>query len=269
MWLNRATLHQVAVVGVGSMGSAIIQSIKKSRNMVSIIGTVTSLDDAKAKFQKFKVPIHDSNKYLKGTKTAIIAVKPDKVEKVCQELKTHLPVDSTVVSVAAGIPLDRYYDLLGNERFIARCMPNISISTGSGAITWHCRSDHIAIFDRLLFDLFYPNSLYMLDSDKKIDESTVISGCSPAVISWLCRSALTKSNGALSADETLSLIRSSLVGTAKLLEQNTVDEIFDLVAPSGGVTDSMISYYKKKCVHEILEEGLHVADNRIDKLKSF
>ena len=63
----------------------------------------------------------------------LLAVKPQVMDEVLNELARSISQRHLVVSVAAGIPISRYAETLGTERII-RVMPNTSLSDRPGNV---------------------------------------------------------------------------------------------------------------------------------------
>ena len=69
----------------------------------------------------------------KAPRVLVVAVKPHIVAPALTALRPHLPPDTLVVSVAAGVTLATLQGLLPAGSRVIRCMPNVAALVGAGA----------------------------------------------------------------------------------------------------------------------------------------
>ncbi|MCX2958960.1 MAG: NAD(P)-binding domain-containing protein, partial [Serratia symbiotica] len=70
---------------------------------------------------------------VREAEVVVLAVKPQMMAEVCQPLREH--VDFTgklVLSIAAGIQVSRFYQLLSDKLSLVRIMPNTPSLVGKG-----------------------------------------------------------------------------------------------------------------------------------------
>ena len=84
----------------------------------------------------------------------VIAVKPQVLPAVLEDLAPSARADTLFVSIAAGVPLARLADLLGEDRPVARVMPNTPALVGVGACGYtagpRCTPAHAAFVGRMM-----------------------------------------------------------------------------------------------------------------------
>jgi pyrroline-5-carboxylate reductase len=160
---------RIGIIGFGNMGSAIAQRIK-TRHKVFVFDA----DRNKTKRLKNINVSNDISKLASSVDVIILAVKPQDLENVLQEIKDYVN-DKLIVSVAAGKETAYIEKALGNVRVI-RVMPNIEIIIGRG-IVFICKGEFAekkdVFFVRSLFNCM---SKAMVIDEDKINAATAVTG---------------------------------------------------------------------------------------------
>ena len=113
--------YKIGFIGSGNMAFALIKAIKNSELDADIISSDRNqerLDLVKEKAGT-KVSL-DNKEVISGSDIIFIAVKPQAIDGVLDELKE---TDKIVVSIAAGISLDHLQEKMPEAR-VFRVMPN-------------------------------------------------------------------------------------------------------------------------------------------------
>jgi pyrroline-5-carboxylate reductase len=108
----------------------------------------------------------------------VLAVKPQDIAGLAGCVRA----DSLVLSIMAGVRIERIAALLGNDR-IVRVMPNTPAATQQGMSAWTATSqvseEQRAFAGRLLAAL--GDELYV-ETEEKLDMATAVSGSGPAYV---------------------------------------------------------------------------------------
>src|SRR5690625_3880959 len=69
---------------------------------------------------------HDNAEVANVAEVIVLGAKPQLMAEVCQDLQARVPhlQDKTIVTIAAGIRLEKYADYLGDSARVVRVMPN-------------------------------------------------------------------------------------------------------------------------------------------------
>ena len=125
----------IGICGTGNMGKAIIQGLVGS----GLIGPehiyIYNIHKAKAEAiqQESGVTVVDSAAELvKQAKAVILAVKPNSMGSVLTEIKDVVQPDTVVISIAAGLTIERLAAPLPQGTKIIRVMPNTPALVGEG-----------------------------------------------------------------------------------------------------------------------------------------
>ncbi|MBE6038412.1 MAG: pyrroline-5-carboxylate reductase, partial [Anaerofustis stercorihominis] len=122
-------------IGSGNMSSSIIRGIVKSGKIAPSNIYATDIDEIKLNELHVELDINvstDNTSVLEGADYVFLCVKPDKIISVCGEIREYIGENTTVISIAAGIPVQTLTNALGPDKNIIRIMPNLPISVGEG-----------------------------------------------------------------------------------------------------------------------------------------
>lgn len=155
----------------------------------------------------------------------LIAVKPQMMGEALPKLQALGNGDTLFLSVAAGVSIATYQDMLGAQSPIIRAMPNTPAAIGRGitAIVGNAMatSDQMENAERLLSAI---GQVVRLDNEGQIDAVTAVSGSGPAYVFHLIETlaAAGEAQG-LSADLSLALAKATVGGAGQLAEDAAED----------------------------------------------
>lgn len=126
---------ELALIGCGAMGTAIVSGILGAGLLppeAVTVSTHSPVSAARLADELGCAATADNTEAARGAKIVFLAVKPPLIPEVAAEIAPVLAPDAVVVSVAAGVTLERLEELLGSECKIARVMPNLPAMVGAG-----------------------------------------------------------------------------------------------------------------------------------------
>ena len=98
----------IGIIGTGAMGGAIMRSVCKKFDVKKIRVTDKNAKMAQDFAKENGCIYEDSNsKVVKNSKYIFIAVKPQFIAEVFEEIKNDISKDSVVISMAAGVAISR------------------------------------------------------------------------------------------------------------------------------------------------------------------
>jgi pyrroline-5-carboxylate reductase len=176
-----------AVLGGGVMGEALVTALLAAGWTADDVD-VTERSAARAMelSSRYGVRAADPNgKAAKGAGLVVIAVKPQVVPSVLEEIAPKLRPGTLVVSVAAGIPIAVYEAALPEGTPVVRVMPNTPAMIGKGASAiapgTHATEEHLALTEQALA----ATGLVVRVAEKDLDAVTAVSGSGPAYAFYL------------------------------------------------------------------------------------
>jgi pyrroline-5-carboxylate reductase len=170
----------------------------------------------------------------------LIAVKPQMMGDALPALQALGDGDTVFLSVAAGVPIARYADLLGARTPIIRAMPNTPAAVGRGitALIGNAHVSPIAL-DRAEALLRAVGQTVRLEDESQMDAVTAVSGSGPAYVFHMIEAlaAAAEAEG-LAPDLALHLAQATVAGAGALAEgaPETPSQLRENVTSPNGTT---------------------------------
>ena len=99
---------KLGFIGCGKMAGAIIKGITASGKKLSIKGSELNPEIAETAQKRLNIPVMTNNKLLViDSDIIILAVKPNYIAQVLEDIKTEITPEKLVVSIAAGINTEK------------------------------------------------------------------------------------------------------------------------------------------------------------------
>lgn len=233
---------KIGFIGCGKMASAIIKGILSSccDGKYEIKGSEVNCEIAELAQTRLGIPVLTDNRMLVMDSDVIfLAVKPNYVPQILEEIKNEITSDKLVVSIAAGVSTSKIEKILGQARVI-RVMPNTPALVLEG-MSGICKGEFARDEDSAFVMKLLSNIGKCIEVDEKqIDIVTAISGSGPAffykVIEDMARAG---EKLGLDYDKSLLLATQTALGSAKMVFNKgglTVQNLIDNVATKGGCT---------------------------------
>jgi pyrroline-5-carboxylate reductase len=133
---DQAATVRWGFLGAGKMATALIRGMIRAgvapREAISASDPIAAARAALA--AESGVLTRDSNReVVAASDVLVLAVKPQSMPQVLEEIQPAVTAEHLVVSVAAGVPLATLEAGLGPERRLVRVMPNTPALVGEGA----------------------------------------------------------------------------------------------------------------------------------------
>ncbi|MQA04424.1 MAG: pyrroline-5-carboxylate reductase [Streptosporangiales bacterium] len=176
----------VAVLGVGKMGEALLSGMLRAGKPVGqLYGTTRSADKAKMLEERYGVSMVSNADAVAASDTLLLAVKPQDMGVLLDEIGPHVLPHQLVVSVAAGITTATVEAKLPANTPCVRVMSNTpvhvdeamsSISGGS-----HAEAEHLQRAEEIL----RPVGKVIRVPESQQDAVTALAGSGPAYFYFL------------------------------------------------------------------------------------
>ncbi|MEV8417252.1 NAD(P)-binding domain-containing protein, partial [Streptomyces niveus] len=115
----------IAVLGTGKIGEALLSGmIRAGWRPADLLVTTRRAERAAQLRDRYGVEPVTNAEAAKRADTLILAVKPQDMGKLLDELAPHVPADRLVISAAAGIPTAFIEERLTTGTSVVRVMPN-------------------------------------------------------------------------------------------------------------------------------------------------
>jgi pyrroline-5-carboxylate reductase len=259
---------QVGILGTGNMGEALIHGLLYGHlcRPDQIFCSDVRSERLKAIREKYGVKTTSHNtEVVKQSDLILLAVKPQIMKQVVEEIAKYLDLAKLIISIAAGVSLDAIESCARKELKLIRVMPNICVSVREGASAIaggkHVVKDDLmiakTIFDSVGKSLFIEESL--------LDAVTGLSGSGPAYI-FLIVDALADAGVkvGLSRDDALMLASQTVLGAAKMLIETGEHpgKLKDMVTSPGGTAIAGLHTLEEGGLRTTLINAVEVATKR-------
>lgn len=259
----------VTFIGAGNMARSLIAGLISDKSPV-IIRVSDPLETALNSIRQYWPSVEtfsDNNNALAEANVVVLAVKPQYIEQVCDEIrgqiKQHQPL---LISIAAGVRIDSLSNWLGSELPIVRCMPNTPALVQAGA-TGLTANANVTIDQRSMAEqiLRSVGLVSWFDDESSLDAVTATSGSGPAYF-FLVMEAMQSAaiNLGLDKKEARMLVLQTAMGAAKLAMEST-DEPAVLrqnVTSKGGTTEAALKVLNEGGLVELFEQAMTAANSR-------
>lgn len=262
---------KLGVIGCGFMAQSILKGVVLSDflNEKKIIVSDVS-DDRLDAVADLGVRITDDNEFVaQNSEFLIFAVKPQNFDEVIKSLNGFKP--DKVISVMAGVKKNTIKNAFGVSAVkVARCMPNLPCSIGSG-VTGIDMSD----FNRTLDDVEFISNVFncigtVLSIDEsKMDAVTGISGSGPAYVFMFIDSLVDAGvQHGLSRDEAKILAVQTVLGAAEIVERDEVPipELVKRVCSKGGTTIEAVKSLEEQGFRSVIGNAVAACVKRSKEL---
>lgn len=244
-------MAKIGIIGVGHLGSALINGLLKSRYIDAGNLFVSGGSSDKAKKMALQLGCHfceTNTEVVSQSDILILAVIPKILPDILQQIKSHIKQEHTVISVASSFTLSEFYQYLPQDLAIVRAIPNIpsAVCQGMTAIT---TSSNIAPQQlALVKGLFSAIGKIAFVEENKLEISGTVAGCSPAYVALFIE-ALSDAGvlAGLSRDEAYLFSKQAVLGAASvLLDQDMLPaQLKDSVSSPGGTTIRGVAQLEK------------------------
>lgn len=263
-------LFKLGVIGCGFMASAILKGVTASDFLSpkKVIASDVS-DDALDRAADLGVMCTDNNRYLvENSEYVLLAVKPQNFDAVVADLGGVMP--ENVISIMAGVTRDRIRASLGRNLRVARCMPNLPCSIGSGVIGVDMSdfNDSQKDIEFICGVLDCLGIVLSVDEDK-MDAVTGISGSGPAYVFMFIDSLVDAGvKQGLTRDEAVTLAVQTVMGSAEMVAHSDrpVPELIKRVCSKGGTTIEAVKVLEENNFRGIICDAVDACVKRSREL---
>lgn len=126
---------KVRFIGAGNIVRAILAGVEKSGVYTpDQIGIFDVSEAVREDFQKQGYAVYSSiGELVKEAPVVVMAVTPQVIGSIMEEVKSTYTSDTVILSVAAGIGTDWFQKRLGDGCKAVRCMPTLTAQEGMGS----------------------------------------------------------------------------------------------------------------------------------------
>ena len=257
----------IGFIGGGNMAEALIKGME-SKGMKDIVVSEPREERRNELHRLYGIQTTVSNREVAASSDIIIlAVKPQNMEAVLEEIANDITDKKMVVSIAAGINLSYLASKLRTE-LIIRVMPNTPALVQEGmSVMSLCGCFYGKELDMVKSILMSVGKVLVLP-EEQMNAVTALSGSGPAFVALFIE-AMTDAGVklGLNRSDASELAVQTLLGTAKLLDTGmSTENLIKMVTSPGGTTAAGLKVFEEKFLKAIVEAALKAAHLRAYEL---
>jgi pyrroline-5-carboxylate reductase len=272
---------QLSFVGVGVMAEAMIAGLLR-RQLVArsqIAGSHPRPARREELQTQYGIRVFESNREAAAPPPAdgarredgpaasivVVAVKPQRIGRVLQELKGALAPEQLVLSIVAGARIESIADALGHPA-VVRAMPNTPAQIGQGMTAWtaapHLGERQLEAVRALLGAL--GREMYV-ENENMIDMATALSATGPTYI-FMMMEALVDAGVHMGFSRHVAeeLVIQTMLGSVLFARETHKHpaELRNMVTSPGGTSAEAIYQMEKGSLRTVLSKAVYAAYQR-------
>ncbi len=267
------TRKTIGFLGAGNMAEALIRGLLHSKKVSP--GQIIASDRFKDRLVHmagtYDIKVFNKNYEVAGASDIVfIAVKPNDVPALLEEVAPELKETKLLITVAAGVTTDRILSFLQKDLPVVRAMPNTPATVGEGVtaiVAGPGAGPRELGLARSIFEAV--GAVVELKDEELMDAVTGLSGSGPAYI-FMVMDALVRAGVelGLSAECARVLALRTTLGAARLAleSKRPLKELIDMVTSPGGTTIEGLKKLRAADVEGAFVEAVRAAAERSREL---
>lgn len=260
---------RIAILGGGRIGEALVGGLLSSE-WRNVVVTTRSHERVTALRERYGVEATTSNvDAVRRAALVVVAVKPQDIEALFEEVGASLMADQTLLSVVAAVPTAWIEEHIAPRVPVVRAMPNAPSSVHEG-IAGLCagkraREDHLVLAEAALAHF----GRVVRVSETSMDAITAVSGSGPAYFALLAEAMIEAGILlGLSREISTTLVVQTMLGTAKQLRDQKMHpvELRESVTSPGGTTIAAIRELEQAGIRAAFLNAIQAAMHRSQEL---
>ncbi len=264
--------EKIGFIGGGKMGEALINGILRAGLSPSDKIMVSDVDKKRLQILEKEAGIkttQDNKKITSDSDIIILAVKPNMMGSVLDELNSEITSKHLIISIAAGIPLSFIESSLNKGCRAIRVMPNTPCLVGETAAGYALGKKATRNDGKLVGQLLDAVGKSFLLEEKYLDAVTGLSGSGPAFI-YVVIEALADGGVkmGLPRDVAITLAAQTAFGAAKMVLESGahIGQLRDSVTSPGGTTIEGLHALEKGGIRNALIDAVETATKKSKSL---
>ena len=263
----------VGIIGAGNMGEVLIRGLIQSGNVKKkdILASDANQERLAYIAATYGIKVTPSNvELVESASIVIIAVKPQNIDDLLDELSASSHEEHLFISIAAGVTTEKLARKMHHQSGIIRVMPNAPASVLAG-IAALCPGRNVSQADlqRAVSIFECVGKAVVIKNEALMDVVTGLSGSGPAFV-FLVIESLSDAGVQLgiSRKEASLLAAQTVYGAAKMLLETGrhPSELKDIVATPGGTTFAGLKMLEKGNFRSTIMDAVEAATARSREL---
>lgn len=257
----------IGFIGTGNMGGAIIRGLA-DREDIDLAGFDLNAPALDA-LAEYGLTAYDSTLALaQASDYILLAVKPHQIEGVLADIAPALGPDKCVLSIAAGLTMDKLSRWAGCP--VVRVMPNTPAMVGEGVFAL-CLEDEDLGDERKAFvtGVFEALGQVHVLPESQFDAFTAVAGSGPAYVFYFMEAVIEAGvTMGLTRQQATQMVEGLFTGSAKLARQSDLhlSMLREMVCSPGGTTIAALNVFDEHAVRSAVLKGVMRSAERSKEL---
>jgi len=262
---------RITFIGGGTMGEAMVRCLL-SRGVATpgdiMVSDVSQLRRELLSREYGVNTLADNKEAIKGIDLIILAVKPQDLAQVMEEIKNPEP-QQVVLSIVAGASLSILYRGL-NHPYIIRAMPNMPAQIGEGMIVWTATAEVSQKQKEMAQSILVAlgEEIYVYD-ERYLDMATALSGSGPAYV-FLFIETIIDAGVHIGLPRSMAerLVIQTVIGSTHTVQEmgKHPAELRSMVTSPGGTTTEALLQLERGGFRSLLLEAVAAAYGKAKQL---
>jgi pyrroline-5-carboxylate reductase len=261
---------QVAVVGAGIMGEALISALISSGVNPELITISEKRADRSAeliaKYSIRQAPIATN---VAAADALLLVVKPQDMAAVLEELKGFINPAAVVITFVAGKTISFISNALGTANPVIRVMPNTPTMVGAGMAAASMGTGVTDAHKKFVLGFLAATGKVIEVSEDLQDAVTATSGSGPAYFFAFVEAMVAGAKElGLSQEDATTLTIQTIVGAAKLLDESgkSATTLRENVTSPNGTTAAALASFGAGDLNSMVAKAMKAASDRSQEL---
>ena len=278
--INPLSNCRLAFIGCGVMAEAIIAGLLRQKLVGAdqIVGSHPRVARREEMHVKYGIEMFERNRdaaaaihtsETDGNSMLVLAVKPQRLHRVLEELKGSLHQEQLVVSIVAGAKMETIADELLHAS-VVRAMPNTPAQIGEGVTAWTAsaevneeqESQVSAMLDAL-------GKTVRVENERQIDMATALSATGPTYIFMVMEALIDAGvHMGFSRHVAQDLVHQMMLGSVLFARESHKHpaELRNMVTSPGGTSAEAIYQMEKGTLRTVLSKAVWAAYKKAESL---
>ncbi len=257
----------IGFIGGGKMAEALIKGIITQGDSKIFVSEI--LEDRR-RYLKAAYGIKTSAVNTEITKSCaiiILAVKPQDMNTVLDEIADSITKDKIVVSIAAGLTIEYFQNKLKTKK-IVRAMPNTPVLEKEGMTALSFSKFCTESDTTTILELFMSVGKVLILPENKMNAISALSGSGPAFIALFLENLIEAGiQMGLSIEQANQAAIQTIIGTAALLKTGmSPEQLRIMVTSPGGSTAEGLKVFGNQGLKDMVTEALLATRKRTEEL---
>ena len=264
--------QRIGMLGAGNMAGALIRGLLASKSVTAeqIVASDVRAEHLKELEAKYGIKTFSDNRELAAASNLVVlAVKPQVIDRVLDQMADSFAPDTLLVSIAAGVPIRSLEARLPAHVRVVRAMPNTAAIALAGATGIAPGSRATQADIDVTQALFAAVGRSVVLDESLIDAVTGLSGSGPAYVMVIIEALADGGvKVGLHRDTALLLAAQTVYGSAKLLLETGEHpgRLKDMVTSPGGTAIAGLHTLEAGGIRRTLIDAVESAAKRAAEL---